>query len=122
VAVFRRLMGVAAVTVTAGLAVAGCAPVKFGAAAVVGNQRITVAQLGTETGQLATAVKEFPGIGKVTSLELTQETLTWLSAGPRGSADRRGHERAKGAGRRRMRGCADPRAPPDGGAEPAAAR
>jgi hypothetical protein len=71
-------MGVAAVTVTAGLAVAGCAPVKFGAAAVVGNQRITVAQLGTETGQLAAAVKEFPGIGKVTSLELTQETLTWL--------------------------------------------
>jgi hypothetical protein len=76
--VFRRLMGVAAVTVTAGLAVAGCAPVKMGAAAIVGNQRITVANLTTEAGLLTTAAKKYPGVVTLTSTEVTQETLSWL--------------------------------------------
>jgi hypothetical protein len=76
--VFRRLMGVAAVTVTAGLAVAGCAPVKFGAAAIVGSQRITVAHLTTEAGLLAAAAKNYPGVVTLTSQEVTQETLSWL--------------------------------------------
>jgi hypothetical protein len=71
-------MGVAAVTVTAGLAVAGCAPVKMGAAAIVGNQRITVANLTTEAGLLATAAKKYPGVVTLTSQDVTQETLSWL--------------------------------------------
>jgi hypothetical protein len=71
-------MGVAAVTVTAGLAVAGCAPVKMGAAAVVGSQRITVANLTSEASQLASAAKSYPGVITLTSTQVTQETLSWL--------------------------------------------
>jgi len=77
--VLRRILGVAAVTVAAGFAVAGCAPVKMGAAAIVGSNRITIATLDTEAGMLAAAQKKNPSAqGGLTQQEITQATLTWL--------------------------------------------
>jgi hypothetical protein len=77
--VLRRLMGVAAVTVAAGVAVAGCAPIKMGAAAIVGNNSVSIAQLDSEVGLLATAQKEHPPAqNSLTQQQITQATLTWL--------------------------------------------
>src|ERR1035438_5419218 len=46
--VLARLVKVSAAVLGAGLLVTGCSPVKMGAAAVVGSQRITLATLDTE--------------------------------------------------------------------------
>jgi hypothetical protein len=69
---------VCAVTVAAGLAVAGCAPVKMGAAAVMGNTSVTIAQLDTDAGVLATAAKKNPPQQALTQQDITQKTLSWL--------------------------------------------
>lgn len=67
-----------AVTLVAGLAVAGCAPVKMGAAAIVGDQRVTIANLDTESGKLASSVKSYPGVVSLSQQQITQQTLSWL--------------------------------------------
>ena len=74
----RRLVKVAAVVLGGGLLVAGCSPVKFGAAAITGNQRITIATLTTEVTNLSQAVKMYPGTIQMSPAQETQETLTWL--------------------------------------------
>ena len=76
--VFRRVIGVSAVLVAAGLALAGCAPVKMGAAATLGNQRVTIATLDTESGHLTAAGKNYPGVFTLNQQQITQETLSWL--------------------------------------------
>ena len=60
--------------------VAGCAvtPVKMGAAAIVGSQRISIATLGTQVGNLNQAAKQYPGVVTLTPTQATQATLTWL--------------------------------------------
>jgi hypothetical protein len=77
-AVLRRLIKVSAVVLGAGLVVTGCSPVKFGAAAITGNQRITIATLTTQVTNLSQAVKQYPGTIQMSSAQETQETLTWL--------------------------------------------
>jgi len=77
-AVLRRLIKVSALVLGAGLVVAGCSPVKLGAAAVVGDQRITVATLDTEVTNLSRAAKLYPGTVQLTPAQETQQTLTWL--------------------------------------------
>jgi hypothetical protein len=73
------MIGVAAVTVAAGVAVAGCAPVKMGSAAIVGDNSVSIAQLDTDAGQLAAAQKKSPpSQGPLTQQEITQQTLSWL--------------------------------------------
>jgi hypothetical protein len=64
----------------AGLAVAGCsaAPLKMGAAAIVGSNAISVASLTNETFQLESTGKAYPGVYKLTSQQATQGTLSWL--------------------------------------------
>ena len=62
----------------AGLLVAGCSPVKMGSAAIVGNQRITIATLDTEVTNLSEAVKQYPGTVQLSQEQQTQQTLTWL--------------------------------------------
>ena len=52
-AVLRRLIKVSALVLGAGLVVTGCGPVKMGAAAIVGDQRITVATLDNEVTNLS---------------------------------------------------------------------
>jgi hypothetical protein len=76
--VLRRLIKASAVVVGAGLAVAACSPVKMGAAAVVGNQRITIATLGTEVTNLSQAAAKYPTIVNLNASQRTQATLTWL--------------------------------------------
>ena len=73
-----RLVKVAAVVLGGGLLVAGCSPVKFGAAAITGNQRITIATLTTEVANLNQAVKMYPGTIQMSPAQQTQETLSWL--------------------------------------------
>jgi len=50
----------------------------MGAAAVVGNQRITIATLGTEVTNLSQAAAQYPTIVNLNASERTQATLTWL--------------------------------------------
>ena len=73
-----RLIKASAVVAGVGLAVAACSPVKMGAAAVVGNQRITIATLDTETINLSQAAAKYPTIINLNASERTQATLTWL--------------------------------------------
>ena len=74
----RRLVRASAVVLGAGLLVTGCSPVKFCAAAITGNQRITIATLTTQVTNLSQAVKQYPDTIQMSSAQETQETLTWL--------------------------------------------
>jgi hypothetical protein len=76
--VFRKVVVAGALTLVAGLAVAGCAPVQLGAAAITGNQRVTIANLDTEAGKLATAAKLYPGAVSLSPQQVTTQTLSWL--------------------------------------------
>ncbi len=76
--VLGRLIKVSAVVLGAGLVVTGCSPVKMGAAAIVGNQRITIATLDTQVTNLSQAAKQYPGTVQLSPAQETQETLTWL--------------------------------------------
>jgi hypothetical protein len=80
VVVLRRLVTVSALVAGAGLVLAGCSvgPVKMGSAAIVGDQRITIATLDTEVTNLSQAVKQYPGVVQLSQAQQTQETLTWL--------------------------------------------
>jgi hypothetical protein len=61
-----------------GVAVTACGQVEMGAAAIVGNQRITIATLDTEVTNLSQAAKQYPGIVNLTATQQTQEALSWL--------------------------------------------
>ena len=74
----RRLVRASAVVLGVGLLVTACSPVKFGAAAITGNQRITIATLTTEVTNLSQAVKQYPATIQLSPAQETQETLSWL--------------------------------------------
>jgi hypothetical protein len=76
--VLARLVKVSAAVLGAGLLVAGCSPVKMGAAAIVGNQRITMATLDTEVTNLSQAVKLYSDVVQLSAAQETQDTLSWL--------------------------------------------
>jgi hypothetical protein len=63
---------------TVALLATGCAPVKMGAAAIVGDQRVTIATLDTEVNGLSQAAKKYPGVVRLNQAQMTQQTLTWL--------------------------------------------
>ena len=67
-----------AVVLGAGLVVTACSPVKLGSAAIVGNERITIATLDTEVANLSRTVKLYPGTVQLSQAQQTQQTLTWL--------------------------------------------
>jgi hypothetical protein len=77
--VLRRLLAASAVVIGVGL-VTGCAvtPLKLGAAAVVGNQRISIATLDNEVTNLSQAVKKYPTVANLNASQQTQATLSWL--------------------------------------------
>jgi len=77
-AVLRRLIKVSALVLGAGLVVTGCSPVKMGAAAIVGDQRITVATLDTQVTSLSRYLDKHPGPVPLNPTQRTQQTLTWL--------------------------------------------
>ena len=77
----RRLIKVSAVVAGVAalcLAAAACSPVKLGAAAIVGNQRITIAALDTEVTNLSQAAAKYPTQVNLNASQRTQATLTWL--------------------------------------------
>ena len=74
----RRLVRASAVVLGVGLLVTACSPVKFGAAAITGNQRITIATLTTEVTNLSQTVKQYPDTIQLSPTQETQETLSWL--------------------------------------------
>jgi hypothetical protein len=78
--VLRRLIKASALAVGVGLAAAGCAvtPVKMGAAAIVGDDRISIATLDTEVTNLSQTVKRYPGIIDLPADKQTHSALTWL--------------------------------------------
>ena len=76
--VLRSLIKVSAVALGAGLVVTGCSPVKVGSAAIVGDQRITIATLATEVTNLSQNAKLYPGTVQLSPEQETQQTLTWL--------------------------------------------
>jgi len=79
--VLRRLIKASAIVAGVaafGLAVAACSPVKLGAAAIVGNQRITIATLDTEVTNLSQAAAQYPTEVNLNASQRTQATLTWL--------------------------------------------
>ena len=76
--VLRRLIKVSAVALGAGLVVTACSPVKLGSAAIVGNERITIATLDTEVTNLSQTVKLYPSSVQLSQEQQTQQTLTWL--------------------------------------------
>jgi hypothetical protein len=76
--VFRRLVTTSAVVVGVALVVTACGPVKLGSAAIVGNDRITIATLDTEVTNLSQTVKLYPGTVQLSQAQKTQQTLTWL--------------------------------------------
>jgi hypothetical protein len=57
--------------------IAACSPVKAGAAAIVGNQRITVSTLDTQVSNLQAASKSVSG-NTLTAAEQPAAVLTWL--------------------------------------------
>jgi hypothetical protein len=71
------LGGVAALG--AGVLLAACAPVQMGAAAIVGNQRITQSALDAQVSNLQSAVAKYPaGEVQLTSAQMPQAVLGWL--------------------------------------------
>jgi len=71
---------VSAVVLGAGLVVTACSssPVKFGSAAIVGDQRITLATLDSEVTNLSQAVEQYKSTVQLNQEQQTQQTLTWL--------------------------------------------
>jgi SurA N-terminal domain len=76
--VLRRVVKVSVAVLGAGLVVAGCAPLKMGSAAIVGDQRITIATLDTQATNLSQAAGKYPGVVQLNQQQVTQQTLTWL--------------------------------------------
>jgi hypothetical protein len=76
--VLRRLVKLSAVALGVGLVVTACSPAKVGSAAIVGNQRITIATLDTEVTNLSQTVKLYPTTVPLSQVQQTQQTLTWL--------------------------------------------
>lgn len=60
------------------LVLAACGPVKMGAAATVGNQRITAASLDTQVSNLQAAAKPYGSSLQLTSAEMPTAVLSWL--------------------------------------------
>jgi hypothetical protein len=55
-----------------------CAPVKMGAAAIVGNQRITLSALDSQVSSLQTAAQPYGAQFPVTQSQMPDAVLSWL--------------------------------------------
>jgi SurA N-terminal domain len=76
----RTSIKLAAAVLAAGVAVAACGTVKMGAAAIVGNQRISATNLSGEVSNLSTGYRSYSS--QITLQypvsEMPQEVLAWL--------------------------------------------
>jgi hypothetical protein len=73
-----RLAALGAVGLGACAVLAACSPVKMGAAAIAGNQRITVASLDTQVSNLQTAAAPYGSQVQLTSAQMPSAVLSWL--------------------------------------------
>jgi hypothetical protein len=62
----------------AAVLLSACAPVQMGAAAIVGNQRISQSTLDTNVSDLQSASAKYPGQVQLTSAQMPQAVLGWL--------------------------------------------
>ena len=73
-----RLAALGAVGFGACALLAACSPVKAGAAAIVGDQRITVSSLDTQVQNLQAAAKPYGSSIQLTTAEMPNAVLSWL--------------------------------------------
>ncbi len=57
---------------------AACSPVQAGAAAIVGDQRITTSALDTQVSNLQAAVKPYGSSLPITTAQMPSEVLSWM--------------------------------------------
>lgn len=74
----RRVAVLGAVCLGGGVLLAACSPAKVGAAAVVGDQRITVSALDTQVSSLEAAAKPYGAEVQLTSAQMPAAVLSWL--------------------------------------------
>jgi hypothetical protein len=73
----RRVAALGAAGLGACAVLAACSPVQMGAAAVVGDQRITVSSLDTQVSNLQSAAKPYSRL-PITTAEMPTAVLSWL--------------------------------------------
>jgi SurA N-terminal domain len=73
-----RLAAFGAICFGACAVLAACSPVKMGAAAIVGDQRITVSSLDTQVSDLQAAAQPYAGQLQLTSAQMPNAVLSWL--------------------------------------------
>jgi SurA N-terminal domain len=74
----RRAVVLGAAGLGACAVLAACSPVQAGAAAIVGDQRITVSSLDTQVSNLQEAAKPYGSTLPITTAEMPSEVLSWL--------------------------------------------
>jgi hypothetical protein len=74
----RRVAALGAAGLGACAVLAACSPVQMGAAAIVGNQRITVSSLDTQVSNWQTAAKPYGSSLPVTTADAPATVLSWL--------------------------------------------
>jgi hypothetical protein len=73
-----RLAAFAGVCFGACALLAACSPVKMGAAAIVGNERITTSSLDTQVSNLQAAAKPYGSQVQLTPAQMPNAVLSWL--------------------------------------------
>lgn len=74
----RRLAALGAAGLGACAVLAACSPVKMGAAAIVGDQRITVSTLDSQVSNLQAAAKPYGSEIQLKPAEMPNAVLSWL--------------------------------------------
>ena len=74
----RRVAAVGVAGLGACALLAACSPAKAGAAAIVGDQRITVASLDTQVANLQTAAKPYGSQLQLIQAQMPSAVLSWL--------------------------------------------
>ena len=74
----RRVAALGAAGLGACAVLAACSPVQAGAAAVVGDQRITVSSLDTQVSNLQKAAKPYASTMQITTAQMPSVVLSWL--------------------------------------------
>ena len=74
----RRAAFLGAVGLGACALLAACSPVQAGAAAIVGDQRITVSNLDTQVSNLQEAAKPYGNSVQMTAAEMPSAVLSWM--------------------------------------------
>ena len=76
----RTSMKLAAGVLAAGVAVSACGPVQMGAAAIVGNQRISAATLSAQAANLSAAYQQDKSKAQISypASQIPRQALSWL--------------------------------------------